>query len=257
MSHKGQRVLITAAGSGIGRGVAEHFLDAGAKVFICDIDRKALDKTLKEQPKLKGIVADVASEESVDELFKKALAHLSGLDILVNTAGTAGPVGPVESMDLGEWRRCIAVNLDGAFLCSRKAAPIFKAQKSGSIVNFSSVSGLFGYPNRGPYCAAKWGLIGFTKTLAIELGPYGVRANAICPGAVEGARMEHVLERESAMSGKSKEELRKAYTAGSSLKTWITAGDLADMVLFLTSPAGKKISGQALAVDGHTENPLA
>ena len=124
---------------------------------------------------------------------RTALAGLGGLDVLVNNAGIAGPTAPVEAVDYADWRRCLLVNLDGAFLCARAAAPVLKAQRSGAIVNLSSTAGLYGFRNRTPYCAAKWGVIGLTKTLATELGPFGVRVNAICPGSVEGERMDRVV----------------------------------------------------------------
>ena len=128
-----------------------------------------------------------------------------------------------------------------------------KAQGQGSILLTSSTAGLWGYPMRSPYATAKWGVIGLMKTLASELGPYGIRVNALCPGAVEGDRMERVISREAQAHGLDKEELRARYVTGVAMKTWVTSDDLADTALFLASNASTKISGQALAVDGHTE----
>ncbi len=253
MTHKNQRVLITAAASGIGRATAQAFLDAGAKVYICDVDAKALEKTLKGEMRLAGMVADVGDEAQVGALFKAALGHLGGLDILINNAGIAGPTALVEDVSLADWRRCLSVNLDGAFLCARQAAPILKKQKSGSIINLSSTAGLFGFARRTPYCSAKWAIVGLTKTLAMELGPYGVRCNAICPGAVEGDRIDGVIARDAEARGLTEAQVREEYTRGCSLRTMIKAEDIASAMLFLTSAAGAKITGQAVPVDGHTE----
>lgn len=252
-THTDKRVLITAGAAGIGRVTAEAFLSAGAKVFICDVDQAALDKTQKEQPRLKGLLADVADEAQVAALFKAALAHLGGLDILVNMAGIAGPTASIEEIAFADWRRCLGVNLDGAFLCSKQAAPILKLQRSGSIINLSSTAGLFGFPRRAPYCAAKWAIRGLTRTLAQELGPFGVRCNCICPGAVEGERIDRVIANEARKTNRAIDDVKTQYASQSSLRTFIPPQDIANAILFLTSEAGARINGEALAVDGHTE----
>lgn len=253
MTHANQRVIITAAGSGIGRVTALAFVKAGAKVFICDIDKKALEQTLSDEPKLEGIACDVADEAQVAALFEKAIAHLGGLDVLVSMAGIAGPTVPVEEISLEDWRRCLGVNLDAAFMCAKAAIPHLKAQRSGSIINLSSTAGLFGFARRSPYCSAKWAIRGFTKTLASELGPFGIRSNCICPGAVEGDRIDRVIAAEAAKTGRSVNEVRVQTAEQSSLKTFISPHDIANAILFLCSPAGARISGQEIAVDGHTE----
>lgn len=253
LSHPHQRVLITAAASGIGKAIAEAYLAAGARVFICDVDQAALEQTLMRQPSLAGMLCDVSDEEQVVALFEAAVKHLGGLDILINNAGIAGPTALVEDISLADWRRCLAVNLDGAFLCSRQAAPILRSQRSGSIVNMSSTAGLFGFPRRAPYAAAKWAIRGFTRTLAQELGPDGVRVNCICPGSVSGDRIDRVIAAEAAKTNRSVQEVRASYTECSSLKTFVSPEDIANIILFLTSVAGARISGQEIAVDGHTE----
>jgi NAD(P)-dependent dehydrogenase (short-subunit alcohol dehydrogenase family) len=248
------RVLITAAATGIGRAIAEGFLARGDRVHVCDVDPDALAAFHAARPEAGLSLADVAVEADVDRLFEDAAGYLGGLDVLVNNAGIAGPTAPVEEVAYDDWRRCLAVNLDGAFLCARRAAPILKAQGAGAIVNLSSTAGLFGYPNRAPYCAAKWAVLGLTKTLAMELGPHGVRVNAICPGSVEGPRMARVIAAEAAVTGRSEAQVQAGYERSVSLRTFVTPEDIAAMVLFLCSPAGRRISGQALAVDGHTES---
>ena len=253
MTHKDKRVLITAAATGIGRVAAEAFLAAGACVYICDVDRGAMSMALKEQPKLGGSPADVADESQVGKLFEQALAHLGGLDILVNNAGIAGPTANLEDISLADWRRCLAVNLDGTFLCAKAAIPFLKRNQGGSIVNMSSNAGLFGFPRRSPYAAAKWAIRGLTRTLAQELGPSGIRVNCICPGAVEGDRINRVIANEAAKTNRSQDEVRAGMTMRSSLKTFIQPTDIASMILFLTSDAGARISGQEIAIDRHTE----
>lgn len=250
----GSRVVITAGGGGIGRIVGRHLKARGDRVFVCDIDRDLVDQAVLIEGFAGGYVADVTNEEAVDDLFAAALDTLGGIDILVNTAGIGGPVGLLEDLSLDAWRSCISVTLDGTFLCSREVIPHMKEQKSGSIVNFSSTAGLFGYPNRTPYASAKWGVIGLTKSMAMELGPFGIRVNAICPGAVAGDRMDQVIASESAATGSSEADIRENYVAGTSMKTFVDGDDLAEMIAFITSPAGKRISGQALPVDGHTES---
>ena len=249
----GARVIVTAGGSGIGAVIARTFAEAGARVFVCDVDPACVDTEAHRHAGIGACVADVASPEDVDRLFDDALAFLGGLDVLVNNAGIGGPVGCVENLDVEGWRRTLDVNLTGAFLCARRAVPVLKEQRSGSIVNMSSHYGFFGGPTRAPYVASKWAIIGLTKTLAMELGPFGIRANAICPGGVEGERLERVMRSESDEKGITCEELRDQWVRGCSLRTFISPDDVAAMILFLCSEHGARISGQAVAVDGHTE----
>ncbi len=249
----GARVVVTAGGSGIGSVVATRFAEAGASVFTCDVDAACLAEAAGSGPGIESCVADVSDEADVDRMFDELLERLGGLDVLVNNAGIGGPVACVEDVPPGEWRRTLDVNLTGAFLCTRRAAPLMKAQRSGSIVNMSSHYGILGGPSRSPYVASKWGIIGFTKTLAMELGPFGVRANAICPGGVEGERLERVIRLESAERGITCEQLREDWVRGCSLRTFVTPDDVAAMIMFLCSDQGARISGQAIGVDGHTE----
>jgi NAD(P)-dependent dehydrogenase (short-subunit alcohol dehydrogenase family) len=249
----GKRVLVTAGGAGIGRGIAASFLAQGARVWICDIDAKALAATKDAHPELGGSRTDVAHEGAVAAMFVAIEQTFGGLDVLVNNAGIAGPTGPIETLDPADWRRCVAVNLDGAFLCARRAVPLLKAAGGGAIINISSTAGLMGYPLRTPYASAKWAVIGLTRSLAIELGPFGIRVNAICPGSVEGARMGRVIEAEAAARGVSEEEVRQGYVRTTSLRSFISPEHIAAMALFLCSDLGASVSGQAIAVDGNTE----
>jgi NAD(P)-dependent dehydrogenase (short-subunit alcohol dehydrogenase family) len=249
-SAKGLRVLVTAGGSGIGRVIAKTFLDHGARVHVCDVDEKALKELKKEVPAVTQTLADVADVAQVEKLFEEVKRHLGGLDVLVNNAGIAGPTAKVEDIRPEDWERCIAVDLNGMFYCTRKAMPLIKAAGGGSIINLSSAAGRLAFPMRTPYSAAKFGVVGFTESLAAEAGPDKVRVNCIQPGVVEGARIERVIEAKAKGLGVDKEEVRRRLLEGVSLHTTVSAQDIANMALFLATEAGKHISGQALAVCG-------
>lgn len=251
--HQGMKVIVTAGASGIGLATAKAFASSGAQVFICDADAATLAAALEAHPLLQGSLCDVAEEQQVKAMFTRALEALGGLDILVNNAGIAGPTALLEDISLQDWHRCLAVNLDAAFLCAREAARVLRKQGSGSIVNMSSTGGLYGFPRRAPYAAAKWAIRGLTKTLAQELGPAGVRVNCICPGSVEGDRMDRVIAAEASKTGQSEAQVRTLYTQASSLRCFVSADDIANAILFITSPAGARIAGQEIVVDGHTE----
>jgi NAD(P)-dependent dehydrogenase (short-subunit alcohol dehydrogenase family) len=253
ISVKGLRVLITAGASGIGCAMAEALMANGAKVHICDIQTDLLCACRETLPGIGASIADVADPAQVDLLFDEAIDHLGGLDVLVNNAGVAGPTATVEDIDPADWERTMAVNLNAQFYCARRAVPLIKAAGGGSIVNMSSSAGLLGYPFRSPYAASKWAVIGFTKTMAMELGEHGIRVNAICPNAVEGPRMEAVIAAEARAKGLSREEVHADLVRNVSMHTFVSTDDVANLVLFICSPAGSKITGQALSVDGYTE----
>jgi NAD(P)-dependent dehydrogenase (short-subunit alcohol dehydrogenase family) len=189
------------------------------------------------------------------KLFDDIRDEWQGLDVLCANAGIAGPTAAIEDVKLEDWRQCVSVNLEGAFLAAKYAAPLMKTQNSGAMIFTSSTAGLYGYPNRAPYSAAKWAVIGLMKTVAMELGPYGIRANAVCPGAVEGPRMEGVLEREATAKGMTRDEVYEGYASGTSMRSWVTAEDIANTTYFLASEGAHLVSGQVISVDGHTVNP--
>jgi len=242
------RVLITAGGNGIGKAMGEAFDAAGYEVWVTDVDRNAL-ALVPEHWNARHVSA--VDEPAVADV----LAEMGGIDVLCANAGVAGPTAAIEDVALDDWRACVSVNLEGAFLAAKYAAPLMKAAGGGSVVLTSSTAGIFGYPNRSPYSSAKWGVIGLMKTLAMELGPFGVRANAICPGAVEGPRMEGVLLREASAKGMTRDAVYAGYASGTSMRAFVTAQDVANMAVFLGSDAARMVSGQVIAVDGHTENP--
>ncbi len=199
-----QKVLITAGASGIGLAIARAFAAIGAIVFVCDIDAEALAAAGRDNPGILTGLCDISKRADIERMVGEAIAALGGLDVLVNNAGVSGPTASVETMDPDAWDFVVQVNLTGTFNVTRLAIPYLKQSGSGVIITMSSVAGRFGYPNRSPYCTTKWGLVGFTKTLSMELGGFGIRANAILPGAVEGPRLEKVFdERQTGRRGET------------------------------------------------------
>ena len=247
-------MLVTAGAAGIGKAFAERFAAASAKVFICDVDRAALDALRASRPEIGGCVADVADPQQVDAMFDAASAFLGGLDVLINNAGIAGPTAPVESIEIADWDRTIAVDVNGMFYCTRRAVPLLKQAGGGSIINLSSVAGRLGYPLRTPYAAAKWAVVGFTKSLAMELGPANIRVNAIQPGFVEGERIERVISAKAEALGVSHDDYKRQLLAKVSLRRPVSPLDIANMALFLATDVGRNISGQALSVCGNVES---
>ena len=247
-----KNVLITAGASGIGKRIAEKFFDKGYNIWVCDIDETALEKVSQSW---RTSLVDVSDEAQVKALFDMIAGEWGSIDAVCCNAGIAGPTGPIEGVSLNDWQKCLSVNLEGSFLTSKYAVPLMKKVSKGSILFTSSTAGIYGYPNRSPYSAAKWAVVGFMKTLAMELGPFGIRSNAVCPGSVEGPRMELVMAREAKLKGITRDQVYKAYASSNSMKSFIQEDDIANMMVFLASEDAKFVSGQVISVDGHTENP--
>jgi NAD(P)-dependent dehydrogenase (short-subunit alcohol dehydrogenase family) len=244
------RVLVTAGAAGIGLATAEAFLREGARVHVCDVDEAGLASL---RGRVTTSLCDVSDPAAVARLFDEAQSALGGLDALVNNAGVAGPTAPCEEVALADWERTIAVNLTGQFLCAQRAIPLLKSSGNASIANLSSAAGRFGFPNRTPYAASKWGVIGFTKSLSMELGRYGIRVNAICPGAVAGERIERVFASKAQMRGVPVDEVRDEILGHTSLRRLVSPDDIANAIVFLASRAGMNVSGHAMPVDGDTQ----
>jgi len=248
------RVLISAGAGGLGAGMARAFHDSGARVYVCDINRVAVDRIMTELPGLKASVADVADRAQVDRMFIDAERALGGLDVLINNAGVAGPTGSIEEIDVAEWERTVDINLNGQYYFARQAVPLLKrSQNNPVLIAIASVAGRLGYPFRTPYAATKWSIVGLVKSLAIELGPIGIRVNAILPGPVEGERMDRVIAARAQKLGVSAATIRDEYLRKISLRRMVTVDDVAAMALFLSSPATRNVTGQAISVDGNVE----
>jgi NAD(P)-dependent dehydrogenase (short-subunit alcohol dehydrogenase family) len=249
----GLRVLVTAGASGIGAVIASAFAETDAKIHICDIDDAALSSFRKALPCCEVSKADVADEKQVASLFETQSKKFGGLDVLVNCAGIAGPTSAVESITEEEWTRAIEVNLNGQYRCLRHAVPMLRQSKSANIICISSIAGRMGVQWRTPYVATKWAIVGIVKSLAIELGPSDIRVNAVLPGIVEGPRMDGVIRARAKVEGVDESTMREQYLQKISLRRMVTADDVALMCLFLCSPAGRNITGQAISVDGNVE----
>ena len=253
---EGLRAMISAGADGIGLEIARAFAREGARVHVCDVDEKALERLERTDPAIGRSVCDVASRDQVARFFEEGIASLGGLDCLVNNAGVAGPTGRVEEIDPAEWDRCVAVDLTGQFNCVRLAVPHLRRSTNASIMNISSLAGRLGFALRTPYASAKWGVVGLSRSLAIELGPDNIRVNALLPGIIAGDRQKRVLGAKAEARGISFEEMERVAFSNTSLKEYVTPQQLADLVVFVASPRGRMISGQSLSVCGDT-NMLA
>ncbi|AET92422.1 short-chain dehydrogenase/reductase [Burkholderia sp. YI23] len=250
----GLRVLITGAASGIGAAMARAFVQADARVVICDVDAAAVDAFTSTSTSLYGCVADVSDPDQVDQAVAFTERSLGGLDLLINNAGIAGPTGAIEEIDAQQWERTVTTNLNGQFNFLRQAVPLMKATSGhASIITMSSVAGRLGYAFRTPYAATKWALVGLTKSLAIELGPSNIRVNAILPGVVEGERMDRVIAARAESLGVTVDAMRDEYLGKISLRRMVTVEDISATALFLASPAARNITGQSISVDGNVE----
>jgi NAD(P)-dependent dehydrogenase (short-subunit alcohol dehydrogenase family) len=248
------RVLVTAGANGIGAAIARAFHEAGARVHVCDIDRTALDLLSTEASGVTTSMADASVASDVDAVFADVQGTLGGLDVLVNNAGIAGPTGTIDSIEPADWERTISVNLNSQYYFARRAVPLLKQSRANPcLISMSSVAGRLGYALRTPYAASKWAIVGLTQSLAIELGPLGIRVNAILPGTVEGPRMSGVIAARAAANGIGVDEMRQQYLDKISLRRMVTADDVAALALFLCSPAARNMSGQAISIDGNVE----
>lgn len=248
----GLRVLITAGAAGIGRAIADALIARKASVWVCDISEQSINEFADAYPTARTTVADVRSEKDVAALVDKIQHEWGGVDVVVNNAGIAGDTGMVDEIELDSWRNTIDVNLNGQFYCAHYTANMLRESK-GILINMSSVAGRLGYAHRTPYSATKWAVVGLTQSLAKELGPSGVRVNAILPGIVRGPRMQHVISMRAKALGISYKEMETQYLEKISLRRMVEAKDVAYMAVFLCSPAGRNISGQALSVCGNVE----
>jgi NAD(P)-dependent dehydrogenase (short-subunit alcohol dehydrogenase family) len=248
-----QRVLITAGAAGIGLAIAKAFAEDGARIHVADVNKEAVDDITQQYPAITGTVGDISRSADLDTLFNDVQTQLGGLDVLVNNAGIAGAIASAADYPIDTWNAVINVNLTGTFMVTQRAIPLLKQSPAGSIIVMSSLAGRFGYPNRIAYSTTKWGLVGFTKTLSLELGPFGITANTIHPGAVDGPRIQAVFEGRAKVSGRTVEEEIESAMANQSVKKFIDPADIAALALFLAGPHARTVSGQMFPIDGDSK----
>ena len=255
-SLKNKKIIISAGASGIGWAITKVCVAKGASVYLCDIDPKAINKVKKHPTYNKRIFVsetDASDETVVIDFFHKIKKKFRNLDALINNVGIAGPTGTIEKLDSNEWENTLHVNVNSHFYFTKQAIPLLKKSKNGSIINISSVAGIMGYPLRSPYAASKWAVVGVTKTLAMELGKYKIRVNAICPGTIKGDRMKRVIRDKAKFEKVSAKTIENDFVSMASMKSWINPEDIGNMCAHLISDEANKVSGQIIAVDGNAE----
>ncbi|MDC0216465.1 SDR family oxidoreductase [Candidatus Pelagibacter sp.] len=255
-SLKDKKIIISAGASGIGWATAKICLSRGAIVFLCDINNVSLRKLYKNPLKNKKLFTyqcDASNEYEVLDFFKQIKKKTKKIDGLINNIGIAGPTGSLEKLKSKEWEKTLHVDINSHFYFTKQSIPLIKKSKNGSIINISSTAGILGFPLRTPYAASKWAIIGITKSLAMELGKFNIRVNAVCPGTIKGERMKRVINDKAKFTKTSKKNIKKDFISMSSMKKWILEEDIGKMCAFLISNDSSKVSGQVIAVDGHTE----
>src|SRR6266702_7027420 len=248
--------VVTGGGRGIGRAIALAYAREGANLVLASRSQEALEETraMVEDLGCKALAVptDIRQEESVRNLAEQALNQFGRVDILVNNSGIAGPTAPLWNITLAEWEETFAVNVTGVYLCCRAFLPGMIEQRSGCIVIIGSMTGkrpLFG---RTPYSASKMALVGLARTLAWEVGPYGIRVNVISPGGVEGERIEWVIRKQAEAKGISIDEARREFTSSSPLGHLVPASDVAEATVFLATDRAASITGEDLNVSAGT-----
>ena len=253
-SLKNKKIVISAGASGIGWATAKVCISRGAQVFLCDINDKLIgkiNKIKKYKNKIFAYECDASNENEVINFFSKILKKTKKIDALINNIGISGPTGTLEKIDSEEWERTLQVNVVSHFYFTKQAIPIIKKNKKGSIINLSSGAGIMGFPLRSPYAASKWAIVGLTKTLAMELGKFKIRVNAICPGTIKGDRMKRVVRDKAKFLKTPQSMVEKEFISMASMNSWIYEDDIGKMCAFLISNDSERVSGQIIGVDGN------
>lgn len=244
--------IVTGGGRAMGQVIARRLAADGCHVVVAGPVLAELQESARQIEGLGRrclpVLTDIRREDQVSAMAKAARDAFGRIDILVNNAGIVGPTAPVADVPLADWEDVLAVNLTGAFLCAKAVLPVMIAQRSGKIINISSVVGKMAYALRSPYAVSKWGVIGLSHTLAKEYGEHNIQVNAICPGPVRGERMRGIIEKRAQELGQSLEEVERFYTSTTLLKRFVEPENVAAMVAFLASPEGDNITGQAIDV---------
>ena len=253
-SLQNKKIIISAGASGIGWATTKICVAKGALVYLCDVDPKAINKVKKHPLYNKRIFVsetEASDETEVIDFFHKIKKKFRNLDALINNVGVAGPTGTIEKLDSSEWENTLHVNVNSHFYFTKQAIPLLKKSKTSSIINISSGAGIMGFPLRSPYAASKWAVIGMTKTLAMELGKYNIRVNAICPGTIKGDRMKRVIRDKAKFTKIATKKIEKEFVSMASMNSWIYEDDIGKMCAFLVSKDSERISGQIIGVDGN------
>lgn len=252
MKLEGQVAVITGGGKGIGRRIALLFAEEGADLVLAGPELSDLERVKQDIEALHrrclARKADVADEDQVSAFIEAGIKEFGQIDILVNNASVLGPTVSLVNLKQTDWDHELAVNLTGPYLCSKAVLQGMMERRKGKIINLSSVAGQRAYPLRSPYAVSKWGLIGLTRTLAQEVGPYNIQVNAVAPGPVRGRRMERVIEERAKETGAPIGEVEKGYLDALALGRMVEEEDVARMVLFLASKEGDNITGQVFNV---------
>ena len=249
-----KKIIISAGASGIGWATAKVCLSRGAYVYLCDIDNKSLNKIQKHpliNKRLFAYECDASNEDEVSNLFNQICKKTKKIDALINNVGVQGPTGTIEKLSSDDWEKTLKINVISHFYFTKLAIPMLKKNKGGSIINISSGAGIMGFPLRSPYAASKWAIIGITKTLAMELGKFKIRVNAVCPGTIKGNRMVRVIKDKAKFLKVSKKLIEKEFVSMASMNCWIYEKDIGKLCSFLISSDGERVSGQAIPVDGN------
>lgn len=246
-------VIITGIAEGLGRTLVDTFLERGDRVIGCDLAGPSLERLKVARPDVQVMAADVASPNDLAAFFEFAFHNLAAVDVLVNNVGIAGPRAPADEVTLEDWQSSLQTNLTGAFLCIQKVLPAMKQQKAGSIVNVSTGSVRTLPPCRAPYITSKAALEGLTRAIAREVGPFGVRCNAVQPGMMDNARLKRVLDRVAMQSGRSSAEVEAELLQYVSMRSKVSMGEVASMIAYLTTESARNVTGQIIAVDGNIE----
>ena len=232
LSLKNKKIIISAGASGIGWATAKICLSKGANVYLCDIDTKNINK-IKKHPlnnkKLFIFECNASDEDDVSNFFNNIKKKTKRIDALINNVGIAGPTGTIEKLNSDDWERTLKINVVSHFYFTKLAIPMLKKNKGGSIINISSGAGIMGFPLRSPYAASKWAVVGMTKTVAMELGKYKIRVNAICPGTIKGNRMINVIKDKANFLKASKKKIEKEFVSMASMNCWIYEEDIGKM----------------------------
>ena len=253
-SLQNKKIIISAGASGIGWATAKICVAKGALVYLCDVDPKAINKVKKHPLYNKRIFVseiDASDETEVIGFFHKIKNKFRNLDALINNVGIAGPTGTIEKLDSSEWENTLHVNVNSHFYFTKQAIPLLKKSKTSSIINISSGAGIMGFPLRSPYAASKWAVVGMTKTLAMELGKYKIRVNAVCPGTIKGDRMKRVIRDKAKFTKISSKKIENEFVSMASMNSWIYEDDIGKTCAFLISDEAERISGQIIGVDGN------